>query len=112
MRGSGERVDPGIERGEISATHEDLLQWIRQAIRAREYVMSLHAEEEMTAHGYTIHDVERGILTGQVRERQRDRQTGEGKYRIQGRTVGDAPIESVVKRSPTGKMAIITVYRP
>lgn len=74
--------------------------------------MTLHAEEEMAADGYTIYDVERGILTGEIRERQRDRKTGERKYRIRGRPVLEALTEVVAKRSPTGKMVIITVYEP
>ena len=91
---------------------EGVLRWFRERVRTREYVMTVHAEEEMAADGYTVYDVERGILTGEIRERQRDRKTGEPKYLIRGRTVVEAPIEVVAKRSPTGRMVIITVYEP
>jgi len=43
---------------------ERILKRMREKIRNRQYVMTLHAEEEMNADGLTIYDVERGILTG------------------------------------------------
>ena len=43
------------------------LKRMREQVRARRYIMSLHAEEEMDADGLTIYDVESVILTGQVR---------------------------------------------
>ncbi len=57
-----------------------------------------------------IYDVERGVLSGEIVERQRDRETHEIKYRIRGRTLEKAGIEVVAKISPTGKLVIITVY--
>ena len=78
----------------------------------RQYVMTLHAEEEMNDDGLTIYDVERGILTGEILERQKDRVTAEWKYRIRGETVDDGEVEVVAKLSPTGKLVIITVYVP
>ena len=41
--------------------------------------MTYHARKEMNDDGLTIYDVERGILTGAIVERQRDRTTGESK---------------------------------
>jgi len=58
----------------------------------------------------TIYDVERGILTGEILERQKDRVTAEWKYRIRGETLESDKIEVIVKLSPTGKLVIITVY--
>jgi hypothetical protein len=58
----------------------------------------------------SIYDVEQCILTGKVVERQKDRTTGEWKYRIQGETIEDAPVELVAKFTVTGRLAIITVY--
>lgn len=37
---------------------------MQEKIRARQYVMTLHAEEEMNDDGLSIFDIERGILTG------------------------------------------------
>lgn len=79
-------------------------------VRERKYVMTLHAEEEMCNDRLTVHDVERGILTGTIMERQADAVTGEWKYRVRGEACGGHDIEVVAKLSPTGKMVIITVY--
>lgn len=84
---------------------------MRDKVRTRQYVMTLHAEEEMSDDDLTIFDVERAILTGEIVERQKDRVTGEWKYLIQGQTVTDEEIVVVAKISITGKLVIITVYR-
>jgi hypothetical protein len=73
--------------------------------------MTLHAEEEMDDDRLSIFDVERGVLTGEIVERQQDHTTTEWKYLIEGRTVSDDPIVVVAKLSVTGKLVIITVYR-
>ncbi len=91
---------------------ERVLMRMRETVRQREYVMTLHAEDEMVDDGYTILDVEEGILGGDIVERQKDEQTGEWKYCIVGRTRLEDEIEIVAKLSPTGKLVIITVYRP
>ena len=87
-----------------------ILKRMRQKVRDRQYVMTLHAEEEMDDDGLTIFDVERGILTGEILERQKDRDTGEWKYPVKGETTGGSELVVVVKLSPTGALAIITVY--
>jgi len=51
--------------------YERILKQMRERIRTRFYVMTLHAEEEMDEDGLTIFDVERGILTGEIIKRQR-----------------------------------------
>lgn len=57
--------------------HDAQLKRMRELIRARRYVMTLHAEEEMDADGLTVFDIESVILSGQITERQRDRQSDE-----------------------------------
>ena len=91
---------------------ERILKRMREKVRKRQYVMTLHAEEEMNDDGLTIYDVERGILTGEILERQKDRVTAEWKYRIRGETVDGGEVEVIAKLSPTGKLVIITVYVP
>lgn len=66
----------------------------------------------MSNDGLTIYDVERGILTGEILERQKDKVTAEWKYCIRGKTVSDDVIEVIAKLSRTGKLVIITVYIP
>jgi hypothetical protein len=89
---------------------ERILNRLREKIRQRQYVMTLHAEEEMNDEGLTIYDIERGILTGEILKRQKNSVTAEWKYRIKGKTVEGGEVEVVAKISPTGKWVIITVY--
>jgi hypothetical protein len=89
---------------------ERILNRMREKIRRREYVMTLHAEEEMNDEGLTIYDVERTILTGEILERQKDRVTAEWKYCIKGKTVDGGEVDVIGKMSPSGKLVIITLY--
>lgn len=85
---------------------------MREKIRRREYVVTVHARKEMIDDDFTIYDIERGILTGEIFERQKDRITVEWKYRIKGKTISGDEIELIAKLSPTNKLVIITVYEP
>ncbi len=87
-----------------------ILKEVRDKIRKLEYVMTLHGEEEMNNDSLTIYDVESCILTGKILERQKDKETAEWKYRINGKTISGEEVEAIVKLSPTGKLLIITVY--
>ena len=89
-----------------------VLHRMRERIRERRYVMTLHAEEEMRADELTIYDVERCILTGHVVERQRDRATSESKYVVQGQALDGTDAAVVVKFSPTRTLVILTTYVP
>lgn len=91
---------------------EKILQLMREKISDQQYVMTIHAEEEMSDDGLTIYDIEQGILTGEILERQRDQVTAEAKYRIRGTTIDSNEVELIAKLSPTGKVVIITVYIP
>ncbi len=91
---------------------ERILKHMQEKVRTRQYVMTFHAEEEMNNDGLTIYDVESGILTGEILERQKDAITAEWKYRIKGQTIADGEVEVIAKLSPTGKLVIITVYVP
>ncbi len=66
---------------------QHILKQMRDKVRSRQYVMTLHAEEEMSDDELTIFDVERGILTGEIVERQKAVETGEWKYLVKGETV-------------------------
>ena len=56
---------------------ERILKRMREKSRTRQYVMILHAEEEMDNDDLTIYDIERGILTDVILEGQRDKVTAE-----------------------------------
>lgn len=87
-----------------------ILKRMRERVRTRQYVVSVHAEEEMADDDLTIFDIEHGILTGAIVARQKDGETGEWKYLIQGPTRGEGETIVVTKLSPTGKLVILTVY--
>jgi hypothetical protein len=91
---------------------ERILKRMQQKIRERQYMVTRHARKEMNDDEFTVYDVERGVLTGKVLERQKDRVTAEWKYCIRGETFGSSEVEVVAKLSPTGKLVILTVYVP
>lgn len=45
---------------------EKILRTIQEKIRLQQYIMTLHAEEEMEDDDFSIYDVENGILTGEI----------------------------------------------
>ena len=87
------------------------LKRMRELIRTRQYVMTLHAEDEMDADGLTIYDVEHVILTGRVIERQKDHASVEWKFLVSGESLAGASVTVVTKFGPTGKLVMITVFR-
>ena len=78
--------------------------------RALIHVAPLHAAEGLDDDNLTILDLENIILTGQIIERQRDRQTREVKCVIRGFTLDGLEAETIVKIGPTGRLVVITVY--
>jgi hypothetical protein len=89
---------------------ERILGRIREKIRRRDYVVTLHARKEMNEDDLTVYDVEHVILTGEIVERQQAFETVEVKYRVQGQAIAGAGAEVVLKISSTGKVVVITVY--
>lgn len=90
--------------------HKRIFHQLQERIRTKQYVMTLHAEEEMSNDGLTIFDVERAILAGQIIERQEDHRTGEWKYLIAGSVIDGQLAIVVTKLSVTNVLVIITVY--
>lgn len=89
---------------------ERILRRFRERVRSGEFVMTLHAVEEMEDEGLSIFDVERAILTGKIVRRQKDEETREWKYLVDGRSLSQDEVVVVAKLSPTDKLVIITVY--
>lgn len=83
---------------------------LRDLIRSLNYVVSIHAAEELDDDNLTILDLESIILTGEIVERQRDRHAREVKCVIRGFTLDDREAETVVQVGPTGRLVIVTVY--
>lgn len=91
--------------------HPRILAQMREKVRNRQYVMTIHAEEEMDDDNLSIFDIESVILTGNIRERQKDQETGEWKYVIEGQALVGDHIAVVGKISLTEKLVIVTVWR-
>ena len=91
--------------------NQKILLQFREKIRLKDYVMTLHALEEMEDDGFSIFDVERAILTGTIIEKQKDQNTGENKYLVKGQSLKSEFMVTVGKIAVTDKLVIITVYR-
>ena len=89
---------------------ERVLKRFRERIRAAQFVVTLHAVEELEDEGLSVLDVEQAILTGKITRRQKDADTGEWKYLVSGSTLSRDEVVVVAKLSPTDKLVIITVY--
>ena len=83
---------------------------MRDRIRNGQYVLTIHAEEEMDEDGLNVIDVEECILTGRIVERQKDRAAGEWKYVIVGRTTGASRASVVARIGPTDTVIVLTVF--
>ncbi len=90
---------------------EPVLKQLRSLIRKRQYIITIHALEEMDEDDVLAEDIENVILTEQIVERQVDRATKERKYVLEGADCSGQPVHVVLKIGQTGKAVIITVYR-
>ncbi len=87
-----------------------ILNRIRRLVLQRQYVVTLHADDELNADNLTVYDLERIVLTGEIVERQKDRELFESKYRIRGKTIDGSLAETIVKIAITEKIVFLTVY--
>ena len=83
---------------------------IRECIRSLNYVVSIHAAEELDDDSITILVLENIILTGEIIKRQRDPRSREVKCVVRGYTLDERNAETVVKIGPTGKLFVITAF--
>lgn len=88
-----------------------ILYQFKEHIKTNNYVITLHAKDELDEDNLSIFDMEHAILTGNIIEKQRDNNSNEWKYLIHGKTLSQTFITVVAKMSITGKMIIITVFR-
>jgi len=87
-----------------------VIKQMKDAIRFRKYIVTIHAAEEMDDDGFSIFDVEYCILHGEIIERQKEHVSSEWKYLLRGVTSHAKGINVVAKISITGKLVIITVF--
>jgi hypothetical protein len=90
---------------------EQSLQKFRSLVRKRQYILTIHALEEMGDDDILDEDIANTILTGQIVERQVDRATRERKYVLAGMDCAGEPMNVVLKMGATDKVVVITVYR-
>jgi hypothetical protein len=90
--------------------YDRILARIQEHIRQGEYVLTDHVRDEMDEDDFTLYDLEQGILSGTIVERQRDLVTQEAKYRIRGTATDDREMEIIVKFSFNRRLVVITVY--
>jgi hypothetical protein len=90
---------------------DHILKRMRELVRSRKYVMTVHAEDEMNTDALAIYDVEHVVLTGQILERQKDQASAEWKYLIGGQSLDGDGVVVVAKVSPSGKLVFITVFK-
>jgi len=90
---------------------EQALKRFRSLVRKRQYILTIHALEEMGEDDVLDEDIENAILTGQIVGRKVDRATRERKYVFAGTDCAGEPVNVVLKLGPTDKVVVITVYR-
>ena len=87
-----------------------ILKRFREKIKAGQFVVTVHASEELEDEGLSVFDLEHAVLTGHITHRQKDEKTLEWKYLVTGQSISQGEIVVVAKLSPTNKLVIITVY--
>lgn len=87
-----------------------ILERFRSRIRERQYVVTLHALDEIDEDTLSVFDVEKVILTGEIIERQRDQRTREWKYLVRGNALDGRHMVVVAKLGLTDKLIVITAW--
>jgi hypothetical protein len=83
---------------------------IRALVRQGEYILSIHAENEMADDRFTEQDLEAAILNGRIARRERDR-IGRAKYVIEGTALDRRGMTAVAQFFQTRQLiVIVTAY--
>ena len=83
-----------------------ILQQIRALVRRGEYMLSIHAENEMADDGFTDQDLEVAILNGSIVRRERDR-IGRPRYVIEGTAQDRRGLTAVAQQFQTRQLVLI-----
>lgn len=89
--------------------YEVVLRQMRGCIDRNEMIIPRHALEQMYEDDLERPDVKQVIRSGQIVERQRDVDTREWKYVIEGTTYDGLLVRVVAKIGPDKKLYLITV---
>jgi hypothetical protein len=90
---------------------ESILVELRNYVRSNNYIVTIHAADEMEEDDLSIYDIERVILTGEIVERQKDEERSEWKYLVRGKSLDDDPVIVVTRVGINDKLIIITVFK-
>jgi hypothetical protein len=90
--------------------YQQILNQMRQAVRAGRVVMTNHAVKEMKRDGLEFGDVTHAILTGEIVEQQFDPDRDEYKYIIYGDALNGAEVGLTAKWGYNDDTVVITVY--
>ena len=88
----------------------DVLRKLRDCVREGKLVVTQHAFDEMNDDDLMQIDIENCILVGEINERQWDKERGEWKYIIAGKSTDDKFMEVVLKPGHNGNAVVITTY--
>ena len=88
---------------------KSLIGKLRNLVREEKYIISTHADEEMSADGLIAVDVEQSILTGDVVNKFDNDPRGT-RYEVAGNSVDGRQVGIVCRILATGWLIIITVY--
>jgi hypothetical protein len=83
---------------------------LREQIRDQKYLISVHANEEMSNDGLMAIDLENAILTGKI-ERRFTKDPRGARYEVVGEACDGRPVAVVCRTIGTGWLRIVTVYR-
>jgi len=85
------------------------LKKFRDCVRDGKLVVTQHAFEEMNDDDLLQIDIENCVAVGEIVERQWDKERGEWKYVISGKSTGEH-MEVVLKSGYSGNAVVITTY--
>jgi len=83
-----------------------VLDKIRTLVTQGEYILSIHAENEMADDRLTEQDLEAAILNGRIARRKRDR-IGRAKYIIEGAALDGRGMTAVAQLFQTRQLVVI-----
>jgi hypothetical protein len=82
---------------------------LREQIRDQSYVISVHANEEMSHDELIAIDVENAILTGKIAKRFTKDPRG-ARYEVVGQACDGRPVVVICRILSTGWLRIVTVF--
>ena len=94
----------------IVVAFQVILWRMRELIRNRRHVVTIHALDEMISDDLTLVDIVSCLMTGEIVARQFDREMDHWKYLIEGVSVQGEPFVTVARIGPRDILYVITVY--